>query len=201
MRLKKGQKERLLEWIAEGLRSDEINERASQDEPFSVSRGQVDYYRRTRKLVIEAIKESGEHEALTTGLAKKSERVKKLKQLAALLEEDLFGDLLWLDQVKGVGSGTAAMIVDYVEFNRGEIEAYRGVLDDIASEVGHRVKRQQITGKDGGPLQAVVATDEISNLTAGEVDARLGSLFAFATAETTAEAEDAAEGSGGAGEH
>ena len=160
MRLKKGQKERLLEWIAEGLRSDEINERASQHEPFCVSRAQVDYYRRTRRVAIETIKKSGEHEALTTGLAKKAARVEKLKQLAALLEEDLFGDLLWLPQVKGVGSGSAAQIVDYVEFNRGEIEAYRGVLDDIAKEVGHRTSKMDMTHRlADDDLDSAIATE------------------------------------------
>lgn len=35
MRLKKNQKEVLLQWISEGLQSDEINDRAAQfDDPF-----------------------------------------------------------------------------------------------------------------------------------------------------------------------
>jgi hypothetical protein len=153
MRLKKSQKEKVLRWIAEGLQSDEINERASTFvPPFSVSRQQVDYYRKTRKADIEAITRAGEQEALTEGLALKSERVKKLKQLAALMETDLFGGFLWLDQVKGVGSGEIAELVDYEEFNKGEVDAYRGVLDDIAKEVGHRAQKQEYSGPDGDAM-------------------------------------------------
>lgn len=159
MRLKKSQKEAVIRWIAEGLQSDEVNERGAEFfPPFSVSRQQVDYYRKTREADIKAIVAAGELDALTEGLAVKAERVKKLKQLAALLERDLFGGFLWLDQVKGVGSGDIAKIVDYEEFNRGEVEAYRGVLDDIAKELGHRVQRQDVTTK--GESLNVRHTDE-----------------------------------------
>lgn len=68
----------------------------------------------------------------------------------------MFGGFLWLDQVKGVGSGEIATIVEYEEFNKGEVDAYRGVLDDIAKELGHRVQRQEVTGADGEQL-AVIA--------------------------------------------
>ena len=160
MKLKKAQKEILLVWVAEGLQSDEINKRAAIFEPaFEVSRPQVNYYRKSRAVDIEAIIADGEHRALNTGLAMKSERVKKLKELAALLEQDLFDkDLLWTLEVKGVGSGSIAEIVEYLEFNRSEVDAYRGVLDDIAKELSHRVQRQEITGKDGGSV--VISWDD-----------------------------------------
>ena len=154
MRLRKAQKEEVLKWIAAGFKSDEINERASEfDPPFSVSRRQVNHYRETRETDIEALIAAGEHEALCEGLALKAERVKKLKQLAALMEHDLFGGLLWLERVRGVGSGDVAQIVDYEEFNKGEVDAYRGVLDDIAKELGHRVNKQEIAGRDGGEIE------------------------------------------------
>jgi len=139
MRLKKGQKEALLQWVAEGIKSDEINERASNFKPpFSVSRAQVVWYRKTRKADIKAITKAGEKHAMEEGLAIKEIRLKKLKQLAALLEKDLFGGFLWVDDVKGVGSGTAATIVDFETFNKSEVDAYRGVLEDIAREMGDR---------------------------------------------------------------
>jgi len=50
-------------------------------------------------------------------------------------------------------------------------------------------------------IRAVVATDDISNLTNEEVDARLDKLFAQATAEGTAETGDGAEDEGGTDEH
>lgn len=153
MRLKKAQKEAVIRWIAEGLQSDEINNHASTFiPPFSVHRQQVDYYRRTRDADIKALVKAGEQEALSEGLALRGERVTRLKQLAALMERDLFGGFLWLDQVKGVGSGDIAQIVDYEEFNKGEVQEYRGILDDIAKELGHRVQKQEISGHDGLPI-------------------------------------------------
>jgi hypothetical protein len=128
--------------------------------PFSVLRSQVTYYRNTRREDIAAVVRAGEQEALSEGLALKGERVKKLKQLAALMERDLFGGFLWLDQVKGVGSGDVAQIVEYEEFNRAEVEAYRGVLDDIAKEVGGRVHKNELLGEGGGPVTFKVVYDD-----------------------------------------
>jgi hypothetical protein len=165
MRLKKSQKEAVLRWITEGLRSDEINERAASFvPPFSISPRQATYYRKTRDADIKAMLAAGEFDALTTGLATREGRVKKLKQLAALMERDIFGGFMWLDNVKGVGSGDVATIVDYEEFNKAEVDAYRGVLDDIAKEVGHRVTKQEVSGPDGAPIAVIgvgVDTDKI----------------------------------------
>lgn len=143
MRLQKVQKEALLKWISEGLQSDEINDRAAVfDVPFEVSRQQVDGYRDRRAIEIAAIRRAGEYDALTEGLATKAARVQKLQQLAALMEQDIFGGFLWTDQVKMIGSGPFAKEVEYEEFNTAEVTQYRGVLDDIAKEVGDR---KQIT--------------------------------------------------------
>ncbi len=159
MRLKKKQKEKLIEWVAEGLESGEINKLAADfAPPFSASRGQIDYYRRTRRDAIKDKIVNGENDALNSGLALRGERVKKLKELAELLEEDLFANnLLWTDNIKGVGAGPAAIIVDYEEFNKAEIDAYRGVLDDIAKEVGERIQKQEIA--HDGKLQIEFVND------------------------------------------
>ena len=146
MRLRKSQKEALLSWIAEGLQSDEINARAAEHDPsFSVSRQQVDYYRKTRQADIGTITRVAEMDALTQGLALKEVRVAKLQQLAALMERDLFGGFMWTDQVKSIGSGDSQQVVEYEEFNGAEVAAYRGVLDDIAKEVGGRVEKHDTT--------------------------------------------------------
>lgn len=139
MRLQKNQKKKLLEWISEGLQTDEINTRAADfGTPFRVSRQQVDWYRSTREQSLVAMQAAAEHDALTTGLALKSNRVQKLQQLAVLMEQDLFGGFLWTDQVKMIGSGPFAKEVDYEEFNTAEVAQYRATLDDIAKEVGDR---------------------------------------------------------------
>jgi hypothetical protein len=153
MRLRKSQKEKLLSWISEGLESDEINALAAEFEPsFRVTRSQVQFYRDRRAVDIQAIRSAGEHDALTAGLALKSERVRKLQQLAALMEQDIFGGFLWTDQVKMIGSGPFAKEVDYEEFNTAEVQQYRGTLDDIAKEMGERKSGVELTGKGGGPI-------------------------------------------------
>jgi len=132
--------------------------------PFSISRRQVTYYRKTRDADIKAMVAAGEQDALSEGLALRGNRVNKLKQLAALMERDLFGGFLWLDQIKGVGSGDAAQIVDYEEFNKAEVSEYRGVLDDIAKETGGRSQKMEHTGKDGSdllPIDKMVAALEV----------------------------------------
>ncbi len=157
MRLKKNQKEAVIEWIAAGLLTNEINLRAADFEPpFVVSRQQVDHYRKTRAVAIDAILSTGEHDALNSGLALAAVRVERLQRLAAMMEKDLFGGFLWLEQVKGIGSGNTAEIVEYEEFNSAEVAAYRGVLDDIAKEVGGRVQKKELTGADGNSVEIKV---------------------------------------------
>lgn len=156
MVLKKTQREALLQWIAEGLESDEINKRAAKFKPpFKVTRQNVSKYRKTRGVKLEQIQEEAETSALKTGLALKENRVATLQKLANRLLEDLFGEgennRLWLTMVKGIGSHDNYERVEYQEFNRSEIESLRGLLDDIASEIGERVRRADLTS-GGKPL-------------------------------------------------
>ena len=144
MKLTKSQKQILLQWIAEGLKTDEINRRAAEfKRPFDVTRQQVDHYRKTRKVDLQTIAKIDEMAALTEGYASKEERVHKLSILATLMERDLFGGFLWLEIQKGV----AGEAVDLEEFNKGEVDAYRGVLDDIAKETGGRSMKVQQDGE------------------------------------------------------
>lgn len=137
----------MLRWIVDGLQSDEINELAATFiPPFNVSPQQVSYYRKTRKADIAALIAAGEQEALSEGLALVGERVRKLKQLAALLARDLFGGFIWTDQVKSIGSGLQSEKVEYEEFNAAEVIQYRGILDDIAKETGGRAQKIEQSG-------------------------------------------------------
>lgn len=152
-RLLQSQKELLIQWIAEGLLTDEINKRAARcAEPFKVSRQQVDYYRKRCDKDIKEITQQLQFQALNTGLAVVSERVEKLKQLAELMEKDLFGGLLWTTMKKGIGAGNLAQILTYKEFNKAEVDSYRGVLDDIAAELGHRVQKSEVTADPDGEI-------------------------------------------------
>ncbi len=147
MRLTRAQREALVRWIAAGIDSGEINALAAAfDPPFQVTKQNVDNYRKRLGARLKAIKEAGEYDALTQGLALKDERVRKLQQLAAALEADLFGERLWTENVKVIGSFEMAERVEFEEFNKAEVDAYRGVLDDIAKEMG---ARRQIVDTSG----------------------------------------------------
>lgn len=178
MRLKKKQKEALLSWMAEGLESGEINIRAAVFKPpFEVSRQQIDYYRKTRAVDLEAIRSVDENNALTTGLSLKEERVKKLQLLAALMERDLLGGFLWLEQVKSIGSGPTSEKVEYEEFNKAEVDAYRGVLDDIAKEVGDRQKIVEVKNWRQLAEQMGADPDTVDRLLDADADVLAAELF------------------------
>ena len=145
MILKKAQKNQLLKWIAEGLKSGEINKRAAKlKQPFHVSPSQVAWYRDTRGVKLEQIREEDEKDALRTGFALKEERVSSLKTLATTLLNELTREddnRLWTQNAKGLGGGENWEKYEYEEFNKAEIDSLRGLLDDIAAELGHRSKR------------------------------------------------------------
>lgn len=148
MRLDKRQKDVLLSWISEGLRTDEINRRAARfSTPFHVNTRITAYYRKSRAVKIDQVQTEAEFASVRSGLAKKTERVAKLQLVAELLMKDLLSDgeesRLWLDQIKGIGSNENFERIEYKAFNKAEVDALRGVLDDIAAEVGDRAKNRR----------------------------------------------------------
>jgi hypothetical protein len=139
MKLKDKQKKQVLAWIAEGIQSDEMNARAAKCKPpFSVSRQQVDYFRDSRGVKLEELKQASESDALRSGLALKEERVATLTELAQRLKAELLGEKLWLTRQRAIGSGEFAMFIEEEQFNLGELNALRALLDDIAKEIGER---------------------------------------------------------------
>lgn len=155
MKLKKAQREAVLQWVAEGLETGEINKRAAKFKPrFSVSRSQVDWYRKTRGAKLTELQEEGEVSALASGFAIKDNRVAALQKLASRMLEELTraeDNRLWTKNVKGIGSLENWERYEYEEFNKAEIEQLRGVLDDISAEVGERIRRADVTS-GGKPL-------------------------------------------------
>lgn len=135
-RLMKAQREAVLEWVSAGYDAAEIDKRAAAfDPPFTMSRGLIQYYRGVAGAKIGEIVEAGKVEALQTGLARVEERVKRLELLAEAMEEDLFAEgRLWVETVRTANK--EPIWLD--EFNAAEVAQYRGVLDDIAREVGGR---------------------------------------------------------------
>ncbi|HLM54738.1 MAG TPA: hypothetical protein VK422_01325 [Pyrinomonadaceae bacterium] len=130
----------MLALISEGLKTREINKRASQfDPPYKVSRQQVDYYRDSRGVKLQEIVEASETGALMRGFALRETRVGALHELAEVLHRELCREgRLWLPQVKFIGTGAQAVRVDYEEFNRDEVNAFFKVLDELAKETGER---------------------------------------------------------------
>lgn len=157
MRLQKKQREALILWVAEGVQSDEINKRAAVFEPpFSVTRELVKYYRVRDNVKVSEIVASDQNNALNTGLALRENRVAKLQKLAELMEKDILSGRLWVEDVKSIGNGENFKEIDFEYFNKAEVDAYRGVLDDIAAETGGRVKKNEVTGAGGGPVEQTV---------------------------------------------
>ena len=133
MELIKKQKDYLLSLASEGLETDEINARAAKFKPpFSVSRQQVDFYRKSRGVKIKEIVAASELDALCTGLSIRESRV-------AILQE--------------VTSKLLLMVRASVDFDEPQYRQLRGLLDDIAKETGGRKLNVEHTGKDGGDLE------------------------------------------------
>lgn len=105
-------------------------------------------------------------EKMYEGLGHDALRVEELKQLFEMLKEQMLekdkdGNQhnLWLPDVKQIGSGKGAKVVDIVRYNSAIIKDMLAVLDDSAKETGGRVRKSEHTGKDGGPIETKV-TDE-----------------------------------------
>lgn len=118
----------------------------------------------------EARKNTEREAELAYGLALDYERIRKLKRLADFLESQLYEQSapdpltgirtflnVWIPDIKTIGSGDNAERVDIERFNPAIFEQYRAVLDDLAKEVGGRIRKQDITsgGKPIDPIRLV----------------------------------------------
>jgi hypothetical protein len=135
----------VLAWAAEGLRLPEINELAAKlDEPFAISYYQLRSQRKKLKTKFSKLRQEFEKEVVVEGLARKGVRIHRLSKLAEKLEEDLFEkERLWVTEPKAIGNDQ----VDVERFNAAEVKECRGLLDDIAREVGDRRTKIDMTTK------------------------------------------------------
>ncbi len=98
-------------------------------------------------------------EILQSGFAQRFIRIAELNRLAELLQTELYTeDKRWLPDVKQIGGGDFAERVDIVRFNAAVVEQYRETLEDIAIEMGERVRGLNLSGK---VAVAQVSLDEI----------------------------------------
>lgn len=122
-----------------------------------------------------AAREAQRREAMETGLALDFERVLALKQLAHLLTVQVYNQAsdgsypnIWLADVKQLGSGDTFERVDIVRFNAALIDQLRGVLDDLAKEVGGRKQNIDHTLHANRPIpisfvEVLTPPDSVSN--------------------------------------
>ena len=160
MKLKRKQQNALLEWAAEGLRLPEINDRAAKfDPPFEVEWLQLKHARKRAGKRFSELREQFEKEALSEGLARRAVRIRRLAELAEKIEEDFYENKrLWVKEPKQVGD----KVIDVERFNAAEVKEYRGLLDDIAREIGDR--RTKID----------LRTIDVTKLSDEELDAIIG---------------------------
>lgn len=67
---------------------------------------------------------------------------RKIQQLVEITDDEKG---IWLPDVKSVGTGPGAERVDLVQFNADAFRELREYLDDIAAELGERVKKADTT--------------------------------------------------------
>jgi hypothetical protein len=102
---------------------------------------------------------------METGFAKDHERIRALKDLAVILNDELLqDDKRWCKDVKQVGSGEGAERVDIERFNASEVEQFRGCLDDIAKEKGERKAQTGLTLAGGVNLTHGLDDDAAKHL-------------------------------------
>lgn len=148
-KLSEAQKLQLIQWLGEGLTTEQINEQAATfDPPFRIIPSMNTYYRNAYRDEIKAIREEVTERVFGEGLALAKERVRRLYKLAEVLEADLHDRYkVWLKDVKGIGSGEQFERVEFEQFNAAEIKELRAIYDDIAKETGGRINRVDVTTK------------------------------------------------------
>lgn len=115
--------------------------------------GRIGRLARQQQLDAEFAERERVRQILSSGLALPHERIERLSRIARLLEVDLTGDKLWLEDFKSIGN----VAVPIERPNAAWVSQYRGLLDDIAKEVGQRKPKDEEQAKGGGADERAVA--------------------------------------------
>jgi phage terminase large subunit len=151
-----------LSLLSDGLNCTQINKAAaSYRPPFHVDDTSCTYYRKKLAIKHAQLANQSDLQGWSEGLAKKEERIKVLKALAMrfikdLLPDDPVAEKVWLDDIKGLGSGPQFLTFDYKNFNHQQTIQLRGLLEDIAKEQGGRSTRIEMTNNSSvteGPMR------------------------------------------------
>jgi hypothetical protein len=109
-------------------------------------------------------------EIMEHGLALTHERVDKLyrrfDELEKLMQEP---DNVLCPDFKSIREGDEFVKIRTVRFNQALFDTWRGILGDIAAEVGGRIRRAELTGKDGGPIRTAESHVNLAALTNEEL--------------------------------
>ena len=120
----------------------------------------------------------------TEGLAADHERIRELDKIYQALDREFGGGTgLWYKDKKISAKGD---VVTVDVFNKPLIDSMRGVLDDIAKEVGGRKQKSEVSGPGGGPIEYKDAND-----TASRILGKLGELAARVGTQTTIDGNSA----------
>lgn len=93
--------------------------------------------------------------------ARVDRRVQDLTTLAEILyAEAIDADKRWLLDVKAIGTGPNAERVDLTVFSSDLVREFRATLDDIAKELGERVKKSETTIKSLPKVYIDLGRDE-----------------------------------------
>jgi hypothetical protein len=91
---------------------------------------------------------------LRSGFALQHKRIQALNRLTnKLIAMSNDEDKVWMPDVKSIGTGPTAERVDLLQFNAPLFTLIDKYLNSIAAEMGERVKKKELTGKDGGPVE------------------------------------------------
>jgi hypothetical protein len=97
---------------------------------------------------------------IRTGFALQHKRILSLDRIVTkLIEMTEDEDKVWLPDVKAIGNGPNAERVDLVNFNAPLFALIDKYKASIAAEMGERVKKTELTGKDGGPIKIAPVVD------------------------------------------
>lgn len=98
-----------------------------------------------RRRVLLELEQAEIERILTTGYALMHKRIEGLSKMAELVE------LSFLEKDKETNEAK----INFAWVTPDKIREYRGCLDDIAKELGQRIKKSEIAGKDGGPIKFI----------------------------------------------
>lgn len=166
MKLTRKQQNKLLEWAAEGLRLDEINERAAKfDPPFEVEWLQLKHARKRAGKRFNELRERFEQEAFNEGLARRAVRLREKMARHSLLKQ-VISERGQAEDMQGVAGGKTGLLVkDYkgqseravYKTDVALLKELRDLEREIAIELGQWAERREVSGPDGGAIPVSIS--------------------------------------------